>query len=315
MRLCGKERMKVLFISSGRAGRPGDVVKNQGDSLIKSGVDIEYFLIEPGFWGYLIAIHKLRIKYNVGQYDLVNAHYSLCGFVAGLAGCKPLVVSLMGSDIYKSGFSRALIRFFIRNKWTETIVKTRQMKELLGIESVHTIPNGVDIERFRPITREIARQHIGYKSDRKLIIFIAVKDRSEKNLDLAMDAIRHLDNTIDFKHIYNEPNPEIPYYLNAADVLLLTSTREGSVNVVKEALACNCPIVSTDVGDVKWVTEGVEGCFITSFEPEDVAQKIKTALDFGKKTDGRKRIIDLRLDSDNVARMIIALYEVLIGEK
>ncbi len=308
--------MKVLFITSGRAGRPGDVVKNQGDSLIKAGVDIEYFLIKPGFRGYLNAIRKLRNAFKNGHYDLAHAHYSLCGFVAGLAGCKPLVVSLMGSDICNSVFSRALIRFFIRKKWTETIVKTRQMKELIGLNSVHVIPNGVDIERFRPIPQGIARQHIGYEKDKKLIVFIAGKNRAEKNLDLAQNSVRYLnDNNIDFKHIYNIANSEIPYYLNAADVLLLTSRREGSVNVVKEAMACNCPIASTDVGDIKWVSGNTEGFFITTFEPLKVAQKIKAAINFGKRTEGRQRIIDLGLDSDTIAWRIIALYEKLIDNK
>lgn len=305
--------MRVLFVSSGKNGNVGCVVKNQGESLRGGGINVDYFLIKPGFWGYLIAIHKLRIKYNLGQFDLVHAHYSLCGFVAGLAGCKPLVVSLMGSDIYTSGFLRMVIRIFIRHKWTETIVKTRQMKELIAIDSIHIIPNGVDIERFRPIPKEIARQHIGYKENKRLIVFIAVKNRKEKNLDLAMDTIKHLnDNSVDFKHIHDVPNQEIPYYLNAADVMLLTSKREGSVNVIKEAMACNCPVVSTDVGDVRWVTGNTDGCFITSFEPEDVAQKIKAALDFGKKTEGRKKIFDLGLDSDNIVRKLIVLYEKLI---
>jgi glycosyltransferase involved in cell wall biosynthesis len=307
--------MKVLFISSGRAGRPGDVVKNQGESLKAAGIVIDYFLINPGFLGYLMAIPKLRHTFKKGNYDLAHAHYSLCGFVAVLAGCKPLVVSLMGSDVYISGLFRTLTRLFIKYKWTETIVKTGKMKELIGINRVQVIPNGVDIERFRPIPKEIAREHIGYKENKKLIVFIAVKNREEKNLNLAMDAIRHLDdNTIDFKHIHDVPNWEIPYYLNAADLLLLTSRREGSVNVIKEAMACNCPIVSTDVGDVRWVIGDTEGCYISSFEPEVFSESIKKAINFGKRTNGRQRIIDLGLDSDSIARKIIALYEEVLSK-
>jgi len=305
--------MKVLFVSSGRKGVVGDVVGNQGKSLEKEGIDLDYFIIKSGIWGYIGSVTKLRKVFLEGSYDLVHAHYSLSGYIAGLAGCKPLVVSLMGSDVYTSGFSRKIIRFFIRNRWNSSIVKTRQMKECLGIESVHVIPNGVNIDKFKPIPREIAREHIGYKEDKKLILFIAVKNREEKNIDLALEAVKHLnDKNIDFKHIYDAPNSEIPYYLNAADVLLLTSRREGSVNVVKEALACNCPVVATDVGDIAWLLKDLEGCYITTYYPLDVADKILAALYIGRLTNGRDRIVDLGLDSHNVSTSIIRLYEKLV---
>lgn len=301
--------IKVLFISSGRRGKPGDVVLNQGVSLKKAGIQIDYFLIKSGLYGYLSAVRRLRNEFKNGRYDLAHAHYSLCGYVAGIAGCKPLVVSLMGSDICISVFSRKIISLFIRYRWNETIVKTVQMKELIGNSGIHVIPNGVDIERFKPISKGIARQHIGYKKDKKLVVIVASKNRPEKDIDLAVNAVKYLgDDNIDLNHIYNTSNEEIPYYLNAADVLLLTSKREGSVNVIKEAMACNCPVVATDVGDVRWIIANTEGCYITTSEPEKVADKIKAALAFDKKTEGRQRIIELELDSGSVAGRIINLY-------
>ena len=104
--------MKVLFISSGSAGQAGEVVKNEGESLKVAGINIDYFLIKPGFLGHPMSIRRLRILFKSGKYDLADAHYSLSGFIAGVAGCKPLVVSLMGSDIYTSGFSRVVISLF-----------------------------------------------------------------------------------------------------------------------------------------------------------------------------------------------------------
>ena len=188
------------------------------------------------------------------------------------------------------------------------------MKELIGNSVFHVIPNGVDIEKFKPIPREIARQHIGYKKDKKLVVIVASKNRPEKDIDLAVNAVKYLgDDNIDLNHIYNTSNEEIPYYLNAADVLLLTSKREGSVNVIKEAMACNCPVVATDVGDIGWVTANTEGCYITTFETGNVADKIKAALAFDKRTEGRQRIIELKLDSGSVAGRIINLYRNLIA--
>ncbi|MCJ7448589.1 MAG: glycosyltransferase family 4 protein [Bacteroidales bacterium] len=308
--------MKVLFVSSGKSGNVGNVVRNQGESLKAAGIEIDYYIIKPGLSGYLSAIPDISKTFKRGNYDLAHAHYSLSGFAASLAGCSPLVVSLMGSDAFMSGFLRTITQFFYKYKWDTTIVKTRQMKELLRMKRAQIIPNGVDIERFKPITMTEARTHINYQSDKKIILFISDPNRTEKNYDLAKEAtaIVH-NNNIELKQIYNVPNAEVPYYLNAADVLLLTSKYEGSVNVVKEAMACNCPVVSTDVGDVKWMTGGIEGCYITSFEPEAVADKIKAALAFGKITNGRERIIELGLDSETIARRVVALYEEVSGNQ
>lgn len=99
---------------------------------------------------------------------------------------------------------------------------------------------------------------------------------------------------------------------NAADVVLLTSLWEGSPNAIKEAMACNCPVVSTDVGDVREVIGNTEGCYISSFEPRDVAKKIQMALDFSKRTNGKQSIIELGLDSKTVANKIINIYTKVI---
>lgn len=106
--------------------------------------------------------------------------------------------------------------------------------------------------------------------------------------------------------------------MNASDVLLFTSKWEGSVNVVKEAMACNCPAVSTDVGDVRWVTGNTDGCFISNFKPEDVADKITLALQFSKekcRTNGRERIIELGLGSETIANRILVVYNNVIERR
>jgi len=95
-------------------------------------------------------------------------------------------------------------------------------------------------------------------------------------------------------------------------MVILTSKFEGSPNVIKEAMACNCPIVSTDVGDVREVIGNTEGCFITSFEPEGVAKKIKLAIEFNKKTNGRDNIT--HLDEKVIAQRLIDVYQSAIAK-
>ena len=301
--------MKVLFVSSGKSGDVGHVVKNQGESLVRHGIEIEYLTIKSGLLEYLKAIPHINRRVRKGGYDLVHAHYSLSALAATIAGCSPLVVSLMGSDAFHNSILRLIIRSLSKLKWAATIVKTSEMKSRLKLNNALVIPNGADTDRFTPIEKDTARKYLGLPPDKRIILFISVKNRPEKNFAMAKKAVESLhDASVEILHLYDTPNSEIPYYLNAADLLLLTSSREGSVNVIKEAMACNCPIVSTDVGDVSWVMSGTEGCYISGHDHESVTEKIKKALAFGRRTNGRERILEIGLDSASVAKKIIDIY-------
>ena len=110
-------------------------------------------------------------------------------------------------------------------------------------------------------------------TNHKYIIWCSNPSRPEKNWPLAQEAvsllksqitnaeqrersferseIRNHKSQIKLVPVYNKTPQEVAQYMNAADVMLLTSMSEGSPNVIKEALACNCPIVTTNVGDVE----------------------------------------------------------------
>ena len=113
----------------------------------------------------------------------------------------------------------------------------------------------------------------------------------EKNFALTENAVGLLQNrTIELHCMVNIPNEETPLYYNAADIVLLTSLWEGSPNAVKEAMACDRPIVCTNVGDVEWLFGESKGHYLTDFTPADCASQIEKALKFSKdkgRTDGR----------------------------
>lgn len=307
--------MKILFVCSGNKNkRINVIVNNQGNSLVNKGINVEYYLIiGKGLLGYFLNIFKLRKYLKKNSFDIVHAHYSLSGYVAAFSKKFPLVVSLMGSDAYSIFPFNKLIWLFNKFFWDVTIVKCLTMKIHIGLNDCLILPNGVDIERFKPISSLIARRNLNLNINKKYILFLANPKRKEKNYALAVEAVNLLKHDdVDLLPVYNVPNELVPYYMNAADLLLLTSKWEGSVNVIKEAMACNLPIVSTDVGDIKWVIGNIEGCYITTFDPKDVADKIKMALNFNKRTNGRDRIIELGLDSNTIAKRLISIYERVI---
>ena len=308
--------MRILFVCSGNSKIfiISPFIKSQAESLTKLGHTIDYYPVKgKGLWGYLSNITKLSKFIKKGDYDIVHSHYSFCGIVSALATKKPVVCSLMGSDVKESGLWRFIIKYFIMHKWGKTIVKSVDMKTELGIDTVEVIPNGVDLELFKPLDKNDCRKELGWDIGKKIILFAADPKRPEKNFSLAKKATETLNiQDVELKVVYPVPHKDIPIYLNAADLLLSTSLWEGSPNIIKEAMACNCPIVSTNVGDVKWLLDGVEGCFITTNDPKDVADKIKKALNFRGKTKGREKLISLGLDSEHIAKMIIQVYEEVI---
>ncbi len=188
------------------------------------------------------------------------------------------------------------------------------MQVSLKVSKVDVMPNGVNLQRFKPIVKEISLREIEWEESKKHILFAANPNVIAKNYILARTAIKLLDNSIvQLHYLDNITYDKMPYYFNAADVVLLTSLWEGSPNVIKEAMACNCPIVSTDVGDVKEIFGNTEGCYITSYKAEEVAKKIRFALEFPRRTSGYKRIIELGLDSTHVADRIIESYKSILN--
>ena len=314
--------MKVIFVASGNktVGQVSSFVQSQYDSLVEAGLDMILFpVVGHGIKAHLRAAIELRRIIRQEQPDVVHAHYSVCGHVAAMARVllqrKPkLVVSILGSFPTHSKKWR-LVRFCIRHIWDETIVKSQRTARQLG-EDVSIIPNGVNLDMFCPQDHLDARARVGFDADKRYVIWCSHPDRVEKNYALAQAAVelvkKEQDN-VELLPIYNKTPQEVVQYMNAADCLLLTSVQEGSPNVIKEAMACNCPIVSTDVGDVRERLTGLDGCHILDekdmHSTENLAILIRKAIHYGKRTEGYNRIINDQLSIQQIAKRIIECYE------
>jgi teichuronic acid biosynthesis glycosyltransferase TuaC len=309
--------MKVLFISSGNSGKISPIIEAQAHSLVAKGIEVDFFLItEKGILGYLKSIRKLRKKRKEFSYDLFHAHYSFCGFIATFSGCRPLIVSLMGCDVNTAKFSMPVIKFFVAFFWQVTIVKSNAMKEKLKTNSIKIIPNGVDTGHFVPMDKEDCMNQLNWDKNKTHILFASDPDRIEKNFDLAKKAVKLLEKkSIEIHFLKDISFSKVPVYFNASDIVLLTSLREGSPNVIKEAMSCNRPIVSTNVGDVAQVISDLKGAYISGFKEEEVKEKIEKAILYSQSertTDGRKKIFELELDSTYVSILLIKIYQKVI---
>tara|TARA_B100000575_G_scaffold27000_1_gene18210 strand:- start:17653 stop:18582 length:930 start_codon:yes stop_codon:yes gene_type:complete len=302
-----KRKIKVLFVYKGEGkNKINPVIDAQISSLQNDSLEIIKFPIKTkGIKSYFKCAFLLR-KYSLNHnFDIVHAHYSYCGFISIVAK-KPIICSLMGSDIFRQNTLIILAtKFFSRFVWKATIVKSKEMS--LKIKNSNIIPNGVNRNIFKPLDKDKARAKVGFQNKYN-ILFVANNPKSHvKNLALAEDAIKKLDNKkIKLNILSKVKQNELVHYYNAADLLLLTSLTEGSPNVVKEAIACNCPVVSTDVGDVKEIVGDIENCYVTGFSTNQVWSKIKKSM-----TDKQVKINHLieNYDSVKISKKIIDLYK------
>ncbi len=319
--------MKILFICSGNTEQ--DVphhIFNQGESLKKYKINLEYFPIKgKGFRGYFKNISILKKKLDFNTYDIIHAHYTYTGWVALLTLTKtPIILSMMGRDAYGNftiegkrtldSIFIILLSQIIQPFMKAIIVKSENIFKYIYLrKKTYLIPNGIDFTRFYPMNSEMCKQRLGLPLDKKLLLFFADPDSPIKNFTLLKGALKLLkNNTIEIINPYPIKNEIFPLYLNACDVFVLTSYNEGSPNVIKEAMACNIPIVSTDVGDVCKVIANTEGCFLTRFTTRDVADKIKKALEFRKQTNGRENV--KHLEARVIAKKIIIVYKKVLNQ-
>ena len=304
----------------------GVFVATQVASLEQAGVIMRVEVIDGrrSKFEYLSGVRRVRHLARSGAFDLVHAHYGLTGFVASFHSL-PLVVSFCGDDLngtsnglggttMKSRVARGFSHVAARRA-DAIICKSERLRLALprrfDRERAHVIGNGVDVARFRPGSRADARRQLGLAAKDHLVLFPqSPRQRTLKRFDLAEAAVKTLNAQGLAARLWlvnGIPQETMPDYYRAADCLLLTSDSEGSPNVVKEALCCNLPVVSVDVGDVRRWMDLAPGCRLVSREPTDIARALGDVLRQGSQVDGTD--VRAQLSLDRVAVRILDVYE------
>ncbi len=293
----------------------GVFVQEQVESLRARGVDVDVFFINGRRYrrNYLTGFLRYLPRPWQQHYDLIHAHYPLTGLIARAQIRSPLVVTYHGIEVvfgWQGTLCRALAPFV-----DGVIVTSERMRAVPGMAQARVIPCGVNLELFRPTDRSQARAELGLPQDGRLVLFCAGM-RPEKRFDLVEAAVERLkarDPSVALVVATGLPHDAVPRYMNACDVLVLASEYEGSPTVIKEAMACNLPIVSTDVGDVREIIAGTDGCHLCEHSVDDIAAKLALALQRGQRTDGREHIQHLSLD--RIAERLIEEYESVLTRR
>jgi teichuronic acid biosynthesis glycosyltransferase TuaC len=310
--------MKILIVTHMYPTREhpesGVFVQQQVESLRREGVDVEVLHVDvrKSKVLYLWSFVPLQKRALSRRYDLVHAHYVFAGVVARSQFRFPVVLTHHGDEALH-GWQAPLCRLMSRLV-DKTIVVTEPIRKSIGLPSAAVIPCGVDFEVFKPMDKRQAREHLGLGVDKKFVLFVGDYPKQVKRFDVIEGAMARLKSggvDAELVVVYQQVYDRVPFYMNACDVLVLASEREGSPQVVKEAMACNLPVVSVDVGDVADVLAGVRGCHLSPRDPARIAEKLALVLERCERTDGREKT--RRYESSSIARRIIEVYEGVIG--
>lgn len=302
--------MKVLFVARCKNGRYAPFITEQVKAIEKRGVECRYYGVsEKGIVGYIRQIPKLKEAIQTFRPDIIHAHYGLCGLLANCQRGIPVITTYHGSDINDPKVLR-LSRWSIRFSRFNIFVSQKNLDIAQPRKNYALIPCGISLDDYPIIEKFEARRQMGIDQSERIVLFAGAFDNPVKNAPLAKAAMGHIPGA-DFLELKGYSRHQVAILMQAVDVLLMTSLTEGSPQVIKEAMACGCPIVSVDVGDVRERIEGIDGCYISDRTQESLADCIKRALAFNGRTLGREAIEKNGFTNDCIATRIISVYESL----
>jgi teichuronic acid biosynthesis glycosyltransferase TuaC len=326
--------VKVLAITNMYPSpeRPGSgvFVEQQVNSLLSRGIDIRLMFLDRRTQGASVYYRiPSMLERGLTEFapDLVHVMYGgvMANQVTKQRGLPPTVVTFHGSDLLGenlSGLARKLISNYgvhcsrkAARRANGIIVVGRHLLKALGqgipASKVQVIPCGIDLARFKLLDQRRCRDRLGWQSADFHVLFATSEGDPVKRLELARAAVGLLEDAkhghVKFHVLSGTPNNEVPYWLNAADVLLLTSKHEGSPTIVKEALACGLPIVSVDVGDVAERIEGIDGCHLAEAEPTALARKLALVFERRQRVDCKQKLHEF--SAETIAAKLDHFYQ------
>lgn len=312
-----KDKIKVLIVASDKGGKFAPFIEEQITALEEYGVVIvRYPVTRKGIIGYLREVPSLRSMIKRERPNVVHAHFGLSGLLANLQRMVPVVTTYHGSDINNP----STLRFSKMAIWLSKhniFVSKRNINIAQPKKNYLLLPCGVNLRVLQDNHPKTERVEKILKEGKINVLFAGAFDNNVKDPQLAKQTIEILSQVLDGVNLIElkgYTREEVAILMHSCNALLMTSKTEGSPQVIKEAMACGCPIVSVDVGDVAERIEGVDGCFVVkSREPAAIADALKHAILYEGRTIGRKKIIEMGLSNEQVVIQLVDIYNTIKG--
>jgi teichuronic acid biosynthesis glycosyltransferase TuaC len=322
--------MRILFVAPGaQQGSHMPFVRREADALRAAGHDVQVFAFDNSSYGTFFGqAMLLRRAVRALNPDIVHAQFGKFNALLAAFSGRPFVITFRGTDINhntKYSWLRSALGL-AASQVAAVLAKgivcvSREIQDKVWACRMRpsiVVPTGVDLQLFRPMDRAAARERLGYRADERVVLFNAGRNPAVKDPQLAAAAVciaQAALGSIRFVVLDGTARPgDVPLYMNAADVLLVTSRTEGSPTVVQEAMACDLPVVSVDVGDVRERLEGVAACTVVhSRDPAELGSALAAVLAAGKRSDGRAHARSLGIDA--IAARLFGFYRQVLSPR
>ena len=320
------KEMKILHVTVNYPTQEfpifGIFVKEQVESLRKEGVECEVFFSngkeEGGMKAHKASIKKVRRLLRENRYDVIHCHHSISGLILFLAGGtfrNRCVLSYQNDPTREFGGAKLFRLLYAA--FDRVIIKNTS--PYLNKRKVVYLPNGTNSDFFKPMDKDACKQKLGWDKDRHYILYMDSNagtrtqkryDRYEEVLRLVKEQVEGVESIV----LTNTPREEIPTYMNACDLHLMTSDFEGSPNSVKECLCCNTPVVCTPVGNVPDMMGDIPGCYVAKgFTAEELAEDVVKVITSTEAFNGRELFLAKGYGIEMVAKKLKGIYEGLVG--
>lgn len=327
--------MRILLVSRYKdnfAAHQLPFVTEQGEAIRALGHEVEYFLVKGN---YIKAVGALKTKIREFKPDVVHAHFGLSAITAELQSLVPVVTTFHNGETLNWHVNLMSSLMSLRAKHVIYVAQHIRDLSYFKAKNYSIIPCGVPMEQMVITSKVEARKQLGWDTNKKYILFGGAFDNRRKNYPLLRDAVKKLKNDTSYiKHntsdiecveMKNLTRSQCVLRMCACDLFALPSHSEGSPQALKEAMAVNCPCLATDIADVPELFGDEPGHWILrnprkTHERWDADEKsldemmelLKEALAFEGRTNGRKRIEELQLTNEAVAKRIIKIYESIL---
>ena len=330
--------MKILVIGRYKKQFPKNLlpfVVEQGECLRQLGLTVDYMSIRGN---YILAVRELKRKIRSFQPDIVHAHYGLSAITAELQSLVPVVTTFHNGETLNWHVNFLTSLFSLRSKHVVYVAQHIHDLVYFKAKKHSIIPCGVNMEDCHIIDQVSARQQLGFEDGVKYILFGGGFDNLRKNYAILRDAVERIEQApwvpvqggercgnIVCLEMKGLSRADCVLRMNACDLFALPSHSEGSPQALKEAMACNCPIVATDMADVRHLLGELPGHYVLrnprptkerwdadEKSVDELVASVQEALQFNARTNGRDRITELRLSNEQVAEQLKEIYEAVV---